>query len=544
MVLTVRDLLRTPGLDLDLMAGGRGLTATIRWVHVSELEDPTPWLKGGEVLLTTGIGVGRSPAQQRRYVERLVDAGLAGLGFGLGFSHRRVPKALLDEADRAGFPVFSVPYAMPFIAITEAVFTRLAAEQYDLLSRSLDAEHTLTRVVLEGEGVTGIVSSLARGTGGWAILLDLRGAPLAVAPTAARGHVARVWSEVQSGGDGLRFSLSVVDGRQHIAIQPVSSQGRVEAFLAVGKGDALTQFDRIVSSHALALLALELSKARAVSEAERRLKGDLLDQLVSGTISGRDAARALRRFGFDVNSSFAVAALAGEDRPEDLAQICGEVLAGSTRAYLTSPREDLVLAVSQPDAHRFVSTIRAAVAERSSGTVLGGGATAPGVDALPRAFREARYALQVCRTEGRPEADVADLGTYQLLLSLQEPEALQTFADSVLGPLDRYDSRHGGDLVRSVRAFLERNARWEHAAADLFVHRHTLRYRMRKVEQLTGRDLSSARDRMELFLAVRARDMLTTAEWIPPGGRPTTAGQGDSSGRRRGERPVQSRRLS
>ena len=91
--------------------------------------------------------------------------------------------------------------------------------------------------------------------------------------------------------------------------------------------------------------------------------------------------------------------------------------------------------------------------------------------------------------------------------------ALRTFADSVLGPLDRYDEAHGGELIPSLRAFLDRNARWEAAAGELYVHRHTLRYRMRKVEELTGRDLASARDRMELFLAIRARDLLASADW-------------------------------
>src|SRR5207248_10470043 len=110
------------------------------------------------------------------------------------------------------------------------------------------------------------------------------------------------------------------------------------------------------------------------------------------------------------------------------------------------------------------------------------------------------------------QAEFADLGTYQLLLSLQDPEALRTFADSVLSPLDGYDRAHGADLLPSLRAFLERNARWETAAKELYVHRHTLRYRMRKVEELTGRNLSNARDRMEFFLAIRARDLLASDE--------------------------------
>src|SRR5437588_7528849 len=185
MPLKVGDLLRIPGLDLRPVAGKAGLSNPIRWVHVSELEDPTPWLKGGEMLLTVGMGVGTTAARQRAFVGRLTDAGLAGLGFGTGFSFRTVPKALADAAERASFPVFEVPYEVPFIAITEAVFTRLVAEQYDVLSRSLEAEHSVTRAVLDGQGVEGIVLALTRATRGWALLLDLHGSPIAAMPTAA-----------------------------------------------------------------------------------------------------------------------------------------------------------------------------------------------------------------------------------------------------------------------------------------------------------------------------------------------------------------------
>jgi len=115
--------------------------------------------------------------------------------------------------------------------------------------------------------------------------------------------------------------------------------------------------------------------------------------------------------------------------------------------------------------------------------------------------------LQVCRLEGWESAGFGDLGTYRLLLSMADPDALRAFADSLLAPLDSYDHDHGGELIPSLRSFLEHNARWETAAAELFVHRHTLRYRMRKVEELTGRKLSSSFDRMEFWLALRAREL-------------------------------------
>jgi len=130
---------------------------------------------------------------------------------------------------------------------------------------------------------------------------------------------------------------------------------------------------------------------------------------------------------------------------------------------------------------------------------------------VARSMREARYALQVCRLEGWQYAGFEQLGTYRLLLSMTEPDALRAFADALLAPLDAYDAEHGGELLASLQAFLQHNARWETAASQLYVHRHTLRYRMRKVEELTGRDLTNSFDRMEFWLALRARDLLAAS---------------------------------
>ena len=281
---------------------------------MSELEDPTPWLKGGELLLTTGMGVGATPAKQRAYVKRLADAGLAGLGFGLGFSHDKVPRAIVTAADQVAFPVFEVPYPVPFIAITEAVFTRILAEQYDVLQRAVDAEHVLTRAVMDGAGVEGIAASLAHVTKGWAMLLDLHGIPLAATSRAATARAERVWEELRSSRpEGTSFSLSLVDQGHHIWVQPVGAQGRVEAFLAVGKPEQPSQLDRIVAGHALSLFAIELAKSRAVADTERRLQGDFFDELAAGSLSEADAARGLARFGFARDAPWWRLALEGAD---------------------------------------------------------------------------------------------------------------------------------------------------------------------------------------------------------------------------------------
>jgi purine catabolism regulator len=102
-----------------------------------------------------------------------------------------------------------------------------------------------------------------------------------------------------------------------------------------------------------------------------------------------------------------------------------------------------------------------------------------------------------------------DLGSFQLLLSLQDDEALRLFCDSILGPIDASEGHYGGELMRSLEAFIEENGQWERAARRLYCHRHTLRYRIRRVEELTGRNLGSARDRIEFWLALRGRELVS-----------------------------------
>ena len=113
------------------------------------------------------------------------------------------------------------------------------------------------------------------------------------------------------------------------------------------------------------------------------------------------------------------------------------------------------------------------------------------------------------RASRRAVATYRDLGSFQLLLSLQDTDALRLFCDSLLGPIEHGEGHYGGELMRSLEAFIECNGQWEAAARRLYCHRHTLRYRIRKIEELTGRDLSSARDRIEFWLALRGREIVS-----------------------------------
>ncbi|HSO56097.1 MAG TPA: PucR family transcriptional regulator ligand-binding domain-containing protein, partial [Actinomycetes bacterium] len=290
MTTTVADLLDIGELHLGLVAGADGLDRPIRWAHVSELEDPTRFLRGGEVLLTTGFAMRGDPASQAAYVEGLAKAELAALGVGLGFAFEATPPAVLDAADQAGFPVFEVPFEVPFIAITEALFSRLVNEQYVLLQRAGTVQQTLSRLLVEGAGLDALLEAYARMTGTRALLLDVRGEVMA----AARGATVvlpprAVWAEIQAlRPEGNEFSLSLSEEGGSRTLLPVLVGGGPAGFLVLHRGARPEPFHQVVVHHLATAVALELAKAQAVARTERRLVGDFLDALLEGELSASE----------------------------------------------------------------------------------------------------------------------------------------------------------------------------------------------------------------------------------------------------------------
>ena len=542
-MLTVRDLLQD--LDVRLLAGEPSLHLPVRWVHISELLDPTPWLSGGELLLTTGMQLD-TPEQQREFVARLADHHLAGLGFGTGFKHEVVPAPLLEVAAEREFPVFEVPYEVPFIAVTEAAFSQLVNEQYAVLRRALAAQERLERIVLSERGLDALVGALSTLIGAAVVVFDARG-ELLQQHEFRRSVDAEVLEtlrgEVRERGrrrEARAFMPSLVEGNQGLALPvasdgtpspgPGSGAGRApEAWLvAIKDAGPLSDFDRLTLHQAVTIVALELLRARVAGETERRLAGDVLEAIASGELSGPDVARRLRPFGLSERVAAIVMRPSTERRTGSGPDLVEGVLWSALRedampalvASVGSLGCALVPGASDEDLLELAQRVLMATDGELRGQVwVGIGRAVPAVDAR-RSFHEARCALEalalgVAPSDGngsapdRPRvATYKDLGSFQLLLSLQDDEALRLFCDSILGPIEASEGPYGGELMRSLEAFIEENGQWERAARRLYCHRHTLRYRIRRVEELTGRNLSTARDRIEFWLALRGRQLV------------------------------------
>lgn len=515
-MLTVSQL--TKDLGLELAAGARRADRAIRWVHISELEDPTRWLAGGELLLTTGIQLS-SAASQRRFVSLLAEHELAGLGLGTGFEHKRLPKALVEEASRLEFPLFEVPYEMPFIALTERAFTQLVNEQYGVLERGLSFQERLERLVIDERGLDEILDSIAAAVGGSALLLDGNGRSLAGAEIDAE-TLAALSGEIGARTRSARVAPFSPDGDSlgvaALAVPlPEGDPASARAWLAVVNDEGeLTELQRLIARQGSLAVALELMRERVVRETERRLAGDVLADALRGRLDPDEVRGRLRPFGIGAEAAVLVFELAEPARAEpELERVLSHDGVPALVATTTAARRELLCAVVDATAGDPVELARRARAELATdGAAIRAAASRPGpAGAVHRAFHEARCALEATSLANGKAPDVAshrDLGAFTLLLALQDDEALRLYSESLLAPIESTEGEYGGELLRSLEAFIEQNGQWERAARELYCHRHTLRYRIRRIEDLTGRDLSRAHDRIELWLALRARELV------------------------------------
>jgi purine catabolism regulator len=494
MALTPRAL--AAELGLPVLAGDAALDRPIGWVHPTELADPVPFLEGGELLLTTGLTLDDDSAPG--YVRRLAAVGVTGIGFGVGLSHEVVPGALVRAAAAAGLPLLEVPRPTPFIAITRTVSRAVAADEYAAVVRTGRGQQELTRAAVGRRGPGAVIRTLARLVGAAVLLLDGNGEPREAAPAAARTHAGDLRGELERMRSGTRLAGSRRRiGAHEVVLQALDTRAR--AYLAVLTEEPMDAASQHIVTTAASLLSLALERNRAQGVALRRLRSGLFGLLVSGQAELAVPSMAAL-WGGVAPPPWTVFALGGGPA---VRRSAFEVLDGEYRdageALFFAEHGSYVVAVASAEgaaAQRVES-----LATQLPWLSVGISDPVSTVD-VQSGWRQAERAAEAARDQRVP---VVRFGEYagRGLLGLLPPAAATAFADTLLAPLRRHDESGRGELVDSLRCWLEHHGHWDSAAARLGVHRHTLRNRMRKVEELTGRGLDSPGVRSELWLALQ-----------------------------------------
>ncbi|MEU9978556.1 PucR family transcriptional regulator [Streptomyces sp. NPDC051014] len=514
---TLASLVHHSALKLTVRAGEDRLDVPVRWAHVSELADPVPYMEGGELLLITALKLdAEDPQAMRRYVKRLVGAGVVGLGFAIGVNYDEIPEALVGAAEREGLPLLEVPRRTPFLAISKAVSAAIAADQYRAVTAGFAAQRELTRQALNA-GPEGLLAALAAQVDGWAALYDASGAVVATAPEWAGRRAARLTAEVERLRERPAPASSVVgdpDNEDRVELHSLGTGRRPRAALAVGTAAALGTAERYAVHSAIALLTLTTERSRSLHAAEQRVGAAVLRMLLAGQ---PDHARGVAGdlYGGLLDAPFRmIVADAGGELLTGLVEAVESAAARAGEAVLVVPEGERLVVLAADGGAAAAACVDHAAAREAARAVpdqdgagdddLVVGMSAPsGPIGAPAAYKQAEQALSVARRRGRVLVEHDQLAAGSVLPLLAD-DAVKAFADGLLRALYEHDATGRGDLVASLRAWLSRHGQWDAAAADLGVHRHTLRYRMRRVEEILGRSLDDPDARMELWLALKA----------------------------------------
>lgn len=503
-------------------------------MNIIEILDDITQLQEGEFLITTAFGIVNNTRLQETLVDQLHARALAGLAIQTGHYLENIPAALLRQADELSFPVVELPKEASFASITKAVLQRLVNRQFELLSYSQKIYRQLTALVLGDADVDELAMVLSGLVNRSVDILDPDGCLLAAASQPDNSQAAVDWTA--GFGAESAFLEQVLTSRKplHVPgegvrpaleITPVLAGDEVHGYIAIATETSLGEPDLIAAGHTATVLALLLTKKKAVAKAEARMQGDFFDDLLSGshgppeTLAKRAAYLGLNTGAphmvmiIDIDNFQSFTARHSETEIQRLKnglhRTVRETLVRDPPPVLKNESDSIVLFL--PSGRSTPKAVAGRIQDRIHQAFpqitisIGIGIVCPSLVELTRSYQEAGQALKIIRLTGRQGAIAyfPDLGLYHLLLELTPNRAaLAGFYHATVGPLFQYDRSRHGELFATPQAYLESGFNNQETANKLFVHRHTLRYRLDRIAAITGKDLGRWQGRLELELGL------------------------------------------
>ena len=536
----VRELLDVPDLGLRLLTDVAGMDRAIRRVYTTDLPDPSRYLTPGDLVLT-GLIWCRTPGDADRFVSALARARVVALGAGEALG--KVPDEVLEACGRHGLPLLAVPAETSFAAVTEEVGRRLSGDRATEMTRVLGRRRLLLSAVAEGAGLDAMFRLMSRELGAECWLLTGLGRVIGgTGPSLPRPLALRLACEYLRAG---RMPVTEVGVAGEYSLFGVGGVPRITSWFLACAGSEQDWPHELRES--VAELAADVALERARLNAARTGDGKLAEAIVTMLAAGggdgaapAEIASLMRAAGLPPDGRYLVAVVTAEadgvtgpNAERWRCDLAGELVRPAAEDALVAPLGDEIVVLvpapgdwapdespddGAPAAHRFAATIRAAqpVVESDRSRVrlaVGVSGPAESVTALPGALHEAGSArrlaaLRLAELGGTSAISFVpsdEVASHELLLATVPASVLRSFRERLLGPLLAYDDQHRAELLPTLREFLACSGSWNACAVRMYVHVNTVRYRIRRIEELTGRDLSRLDDQVDFFLALRNR---------------------------------------
>jgi PucR family transcriptional regulator, purine catabolism regulatory protein len=536
-MLTVRQLLELPPLrEGRLVAGADGVGREVHWAAVVEIPQASEWVRAGELLLTTFYGLRDDHQAQIALCEQLADKNLAGLVVATGKYVEQVPDDIRKAADRAGFPIIELPWHIPFEDVVHVVSEHSINEQYQLVKQSLAIHRSLTRVVLNGGSLEDVArelctllrrpveiddisfSVLAEASGPGEIdesrraaIREGRSSPRLLEYIRKSGILSRVRTKLATERIDVTEETRALGMTMARILAPIVVARKIYGYVWIIAGERdLEPLDFHAIEHAATVAALILFRNQTVHQGEDRIERSLLGRLLSEDVRPDNALREqMVHFHLRVEAPHAVIVVdpAGNDprsvelMARNAARLDGLALAASERAgrivvLLECGRREQV--------ERFCKQFLSAAAPLDTPLRMGVSALQQSPAELHQEYEHALEALALLPALGadRQVAHFDELGLLHWLHALPADMVAENAFAQQLRRLSEHDRTHDGQLMQTLDVFLESEGNGVRAAQRLYIHRHTLKYRLQRIEEICGVDLSDPLCKLNLRAAL------------------------------------------
>ncbi len=526
-------------LGTRVIAGDGLLNRTVTWATIIYLENKpsSKAVQRGEIILvaasegnhpriTTDVDVVRWASDRQAAAVVLSEA---------------VSPTAVAEANAYGMPVLTLPSGSQIRQVEKAIVSLLVDRKGQIERRATQIYRQLTQISSRNEGMSGLINAMARLTNKAIVIQDKR---LLIIDHAVQPQFVAHWDEVETFLKKLdNLPLEIQDRHRVTEMDnPVLMQSlptpRLARFVApvinknVGRGylsiigwdTELDDIDALVAEHGAAACALEMAKAKAISDTEKRLRGTFLDRVLMGDVSQQEAIRQGERFEHDMTQPHLAIVLAwrGDKSPSlrRLETLINGVISSQQAEALVWQRERenevIVFDTADPkdpidSSLRLAKALSAEIQRQypSARVAIGLGQPARDISGWRTSYRDAVQAMELAdRLQTNTPLYIGDLGVYQLILGLSDREKLVSFCERTLGDLRDYDHRQHADLITTLEAFFACHGNLSQTAELLFVHRNTLLYRMNRINEIAQIDLDRPETRLALHLALTIRRLL------------------------------------
>jgi purine catabolism regulator len=513
MGITVGEALQLPELkQTKLVAGFEGIEREIKWMTILEIIEDISRIQEGEFLITTGYGLNKREEDGEKIIVKLAKRKLSAVAIHKGFYLHDIPKKMIEAADAHRLPLIEIPKSMNFSFITKVILEKVVNSQMKLISYSQHIHEELTSLVLQNYGMSTITRKLANMTGSHIEIFNEFGETINMYPKSSNNK-----SIVQNGENDMvnnKFSY------------PILVDEKLYGFLFAKKADPFSQYEQLAIQQATTIFAIEFLKLKIVDDTKLYLQGDFLDDLIGkGYVNEQAAIERGHQLGYDLAKQNTVM-LIQTNRLEEVTQITKNVAKIRNQSCMLRQKPDRLVVLHVSDhgsnindgitvmCNEVIKQYKSAVP--NDNILIGIGNPVHGVEAITESARQSHYSLLFSKYMKTEHVRYDDLGPYRLFIQLKENGSdLKAFYMPMIGPLIEYDQNRQSQLMKTFEAYIENNLKLKNTADALYIHRHTLTYRLNQMNKKTGKNVHNAGERMELHLAMiayRVEQMLAENE--------------------------------